>query len=106
MLEIHVQHVGGAVARIPVENSAFAHREVQFFVNLIGVVEEQGHLAAMREGIRALYDKASVEALPGILANFSDQDDTDKVRQFGRPYAERLAALRHRYDPAGTLAVF
>ncbi len=104
--EIHVQHMGGAVARIPVENSAFAHREAQFFVNLIGVVEEQGHLAAMREGIRALYDQASNEALPGILANFSDQDDTDEVRQFGRPYAERLAALRHRYDPAGTLAVF
>jgi FAD/FMN-containing dehydrogenase len=104
--EIHVQHMGGAVARIPVENSAFAHREAQFFVNLIGVVDEEGHLGAMREGIRALYNKASVEALPGILANFSDQDDTDKVRQFGRPYAERLAALRRRYDPAGTLAVF
>jgi hypothetical protein len=43
----------------------------------------------------------SREALPGILTNFADQDDTDKVRQFGLQNTGRLEALRKKYDPEG-----
>jgi hypothetical protein len=60
---------------------------------------------SLREGIRTLYAKAAREALPGIMANFSDQDDTDEDRRFGHRHAAKLAALRRRYDPAGTWAV-
>lgn len=102
--EIHVQHMGGAVGRIPAEESAFAHRDAQFFVNLIGVTDNAHHLDALRDNIRALYDRMSREALPSTLPNFSDQDDTDDVRGFGRLHATRLESLRHRLDPAGVLA--
>jgi len=103
--EIHVQHMGGAVARVPADESAFAHRNAQFFVNVIGVTDEERHVDGMRERIRALYDQVSRDALPGILANFGDQDETDDVRWFGRLHAGRLETLRHRYDPAGILTV-
>jgi FAD/FMN-containing dehydrogenase len=102
--EIHVQHMGGAVARVPVAESAFAHRDAQFFVNLIGVADEQGQMDAMRENIRALYAAVSGDALPGILPNFGDQDDNDTTRLFGSQHAARLESLRRRYDPAGILA--
>jgi FAD/FMN-containing dehydrogenase len=102
--EIHVQHMGGAVARIPAAESAFAHRDAQFFVNFIGVAGEQNQLNALRDNVRALYAKVSGDAMPGILPNFGDQDDADDVRQFGRQHAARLDALRRRYDPAGILA--
>jgi FAD binding domain len=101
--EIHLQHMGGAVSRYAAEDSAFAHRNTPFFVNFIGVTDAASAAGSLREGIRALHDKASREALPGILTNFAGQDDSDKVRRFGLQNANRLEALRKKCDPAGTL---
>jgi FAD binding domain-containing protein len=102
--EIHVQHMGGAIAQVPPGESAFAHRDAQFFVNLIGVAGEQNQMNTLRENVRALYAKVSADAMPGILPNFGDEDESDVVRQFGRQHAARLESLRRRYDPAGILA--
>jgi FAD/FMN-containing dehydrogenase len=101
--EIHVQHMGGAVGRIAGDDTAFAHRNAQFFINFIGVTDAASALAPMRESIRAIYGKAAREALPGTMTNFTDQDDSDPVRRFGSQNAARLDALRRKYDPTGTL---
>jgi FAD/FMN-containing dehydrogenase len=100
--EIHVQHMGGAVSRFPPDDSAFAHRDAQFFVNFIGITDTASAVGEVREGIRALHDKGSRDALPGALTNFAGQDDSDNVRRFGLQNAGRLEALRKKYDPAGT----
>jgi FAD/FMN-containing dehydrogenase len=100
--EIHVQHMGGAVARFTAEDSAFAHRNAQFFVNFIGITDTADVVDLLRERIRALYEPVSRDALPGTQTNFTDHDDSDTVRRFGH-YAGRLEALRRKYDPAGTL---
>lgn len=102
--EIHVQHLGGAVARAHVDETAFAHRDAGFFVNLIGIASEQAQMGAMRDKVRALYDVLSRDATEGLQPNFADQDDFDAVRKFGRRHEVRLQTLRHRYDPAGTLS--
>jgi len=102
--EIHVQHMGGAVSRIPTDETAFGHRDAQFFVNIIGIAAQDAQVASLRDRVRALYGKLSRDASPGTLANFSDQDDTDEVRRFGRRHAARLESLRRQYDPAGIFA--
>jgi FAD/FMN-containing dehydrogenase len=102
--EIHLQHMGAAVSRIPIDETAFAHRDAQFFVNIIGVAEQDAQVASLRDRVRVLYSKLSHGASPGALANFSDQDDTDEVRRFGRRHAARLESLRRQYDPAGIFA--
>ena len=103
--EIHVQHMGGAVSRFAAEDSAFAHRNTAFFVNFIGLTDAMSALGSLREGIRALHQEASREALPGVLTNFADQDDSDNLRRFGLQNAGRLEALRKKYDPAGIFQV-
>jgi hypothetical protein len=95
--------MGGAVTRAPSGDSAFPHRNVQFFVNLIGIADQAAGIDALRDRIRALYDRVSLGALPGALANFSDQEDADEARRFGPERAARLEALRRRYDPGGIL---
>ncbi len=100
--EIHLQHMGGAVARVAADETAFAHRQARFFVNFIGITDAACALGELREGIRALHARSSGGALPGILTNFTDQDDHDVVRRFGT-HAARLASLRRTYDAAGTL---
>ena len=95
--------MGGAVARVPVDETAFPHRDAQFFVNIIGATDEAARADEMRQNVRALYGKLSRAAMPGIQSNFSDQDDGEDSRRFGREHAARLESLRRRYDPAGTL---
>jgi FAD/FMN-containing dehydrogenase len=101
--EIHVQHMGGAVARFPAADAAFAHRDARFFVNYIGQTDTVGAVGQLRTAIRDLHDKACGDALPGILTNFTDQDDNDLARQFGVQNAARLSSLRRIYDTAGIL---
>jgi hypothetical protein len=101
--EIHVQHMGGAVSRFAAEDSAFAHRNAQFFVNFIGITDALSAVGVLRDGIRGLHEKGSRDALPGALTNFADQDDSEEVHRFGSQNAGRLEALRKKYDPAGTL---
>lgn len=102
--EIHLQHMGGAVSRVPREDTAFAHRDVRFFVNLLGVTDTPDQVTGLRAGIRALYAKITPDAAPTILPNFSDQDDAQAEHQFGADLAGRLANLRRRYDDKGLLS--
>jgi FAD/FMN-containing dehydrogenase len=98
--EIHVQHMGGAVARVPVADTAFAHRDAGFFVNLIGASLAAGGFGPMRAGVRDLYGRIAPRALPGLLPNFTGRDEADVGTRHGRAHAERIEALRRRYDPA------
>jgi hypothetical protein len=100
--EIHVQHMGAAIERVAVEDSAFPHRHARFFVNFIGITDAAGAMESVRGRVRALHARASRDALPGMLTNFTDQDESDAARQFGL-HADRLQALRRKYDPAGLL---
>lgn len=100
--EIHVQHLGGALARVPIESTAFAHRQAGFFVNLIGATPWAEELAALRERVRTLHASIATEALPQVLPNFSAEDDGEAGQRDGASVAARLEALRRRYDPHGT----
>lgn len=102
--EIHVQHMGGAVARVPAEEMAFAQREAGIFVNLIGATQWPEEFPTVRERVRTLHERIGAGALPRPLPNFSDRDDGRVGEQLGAASAERLQALRRRYDPVGRLA--
>jgi len=99
--EIHVQQMGGAVAQVARDETAFAHRDVPFFVNLIGVAPEVAAIPDTRKRVRALNDRLSRFASPGRLPNFADRDDNDPDIVFAGA-ATRISELRQRYDPAGT----
>jgi hypothetical protein len=102
--ELHVQHMGGAVARVPPSDCAFAHRQARFFVNLIGAAANATDFDALRGWIRDLYVRLSAHALPSRMPNFSDADDQDAIARFGKDHARRLQQLRMRYDPQGLFA--
>jgi FAD binding domain len=102
--ELHVQHLGGAVARKPSSDCAFGHRDARFFVNLIGATAEVTGFEAMRTWVRNLYAGLSAHSMPGRMPNFSDGDDQDMVGRFGKDHARRLQELRDRYDPGHLFA--
>jgi hypothetical protein len=99
--EIHVQHLGGAVARVAAQETPFAQRDAGIFVNLIGVTQWPEEFPLTRERVRALHDRLATGALPSPLPNFSDRDDGSVVDQLAPTSAVRLGELRTRYDSAG-----
>lgn len=99
--ELHVQHMGGAVARRPAEDTAFCQRDVQFFVNLIGVTPWPEQFAPLRERVRALHDRLAPLAVNNRMPNFTSADDGSLAEQLDRAVAARLAQVRGRYDQAG-----
>jgi hypothetical protein len=102
--ELHVQHLGGAVARVPAADTAFSNRGTQFFVNLIGATPWPEDFGRLRERVRALHGLLAPQALKLLLPNFSNQDD-DLAAHSDPSHAQALAGLRRRYDPTGMFAM-
>jgi FAD/FMN-containing dehydrogenase len=101
---LHVQHLGGAVARVPAADTAFAHRGVGFFVNVLGVAAQPEELGAVRAWARASHAALAPAARAGAMPNFADEDDIQPGKLFCSESLTRLQALRRRYDPAGLFA--
>jgi FAD/FMN-containing dehydrogenase len=99
--EIHVQHLGGAVARTPESDTAFVSRRAEFFVNLIGATPWPEEFGEVSERVRRLHDRIASSALPGLLPNFSDRDDGDVTSRLDTARVQRIGSLRRRYDPQG-----
>jgi len=99
--EIHVQHLGGAVARTAQADTAFAARRGEFFVNLIGATPWAEELAELRDRVRRLHDQLAPTTLADVLPNFCDRDDGNVTARLDAVRAQRIGSLRRRYDPQG-----
>lgn len=97
--EVHVQHLGGAVARVPVDETAFTQRDTGFFVNIIGTTLWADDRARLRERVRSLHERLARQARPERLPNFTGPDDDGIAGQLVQEAQQRLQALRQRYDP-------
>jgi hypothetical protein len=91
--------LGGALARVPVEDTAFAHRASRIMVNLAalyGKPEEKPVHEAWVTG----FENSMRQGDPGAYVNFLGDVDASRVRAAypGRTW-DRLAAIKSRYDP-------
>ena len=94
---LQLRALGGASARVPVEATAYAHRDRRFMANV----------AAFHGDADGAEKLAWVEALardlgpaPGAYVNFLADEGPERVRA-AYPGAtwDRLAAIKRRYDP-------
>ena len=91
--------LGGAMARVPVDATAFAHRSSRIMVNLAALVGERADLAAHEPWLDALVaDLRQDDA--GAYVNFVGDEGEARVRDaYPRPTWDRLAEIKRRYDP-------
>lgn len=99
--ELHVQHLGGAVARVPEHESAFLHRHADFFVNLIGSTPEREHFEEVRQWVRETHALLARQAMPGMLVNFRGVDDAVSNVELADARTQRIDELRRRVDAHG-----
>ncbi len=91
--------LGGAVARVPADATAYAHRSSRILVNLAAFFEgdeERRQRQAWVDDFAARLDQGD----PGAYVNFIGDEDAERVRAaYPAATYERLAAVKRRYDP-------
>jgi len=97
--EIHVHHVGGAVARVPADATAFGDRSQPFLLNVIAsTFTSEGYDEAV-EWARNLHGAMDQGLTGGTYVNFLTDQGEDGVRSAYGDKFERLQALKDEYDP-------
>ncbi|MGH2455602.1 MAG: FAD-binding oxidoreductase [Candidatus Limnocylindria bacterium] len=92
--------LGGAMARVPADATAFAHRASRIMVNLAAFYQGPDDRAGRREWVRD-FAAALRQSDGGAYVNFLGDEGQARVRDaYPAPTWQRLAAIKARYDPA------
>ncbi len=97
---VQFRGLGGAMARVPAEATAFAHRQRRYFVAVIGLWLDPAEDAAVHEAwTAALWQQVRHEGR-GVYVNFLEEEGPERIREAYPPttYA-RLAEIKRTYDP-------
>ncbi|HEX6338042.1 MAG TPA: FAD-binding oxidoreductase [Jiangellaceae bacterium] len=93
--------LGGAVARVPSEATAYSNRDADYDINIAGAwlpddPEPDEHIAWVR-GFHAALEPYS----KGVYVNFTTDDSAERVRSaaYGEAHWDRLVKIKTKYDP-------
>jgi FAD/FMN-containing dehydrogenase len=97
-------HMGGAVARVPQDATAYAGRDVphNIIIDAVWLPDESGeHAAAETAWARRFLQALQPHRAGGVYVNFLDADDgSARVREaYGDETYRRLAEVKATYDP-------
>jgi FAD/FMN-containing dehydrogenase len=97
--ELHIHHLGGAMARVPAGATAFGTRDREFILNAVArTPDADGHddvVAWARSATAALGPDAAA------YVNFTGEPGEDRVRaSYPAATYQRLVTVKDRYDPA------
>jgi FAD/FMN-containing dehydrogenase len=100
-------HMGGAVARVPHDATAYAGRDVahNIVIDAVWLPEESGeHAATETAWARRFFQALQPHRADRVYVNFLDSDDgTSRVRDaYGDRIYGRLAEIKATYDPDNT----
>jgi hypothetical protein len=91
--------LGGAMARVPADSTAFAHRASRIMVN-VAAISAAVQDVPVHEAWASEFATSLRQADPGAYVNFLGDEGEERVRA-AYPGAtwDRLAAIKQRYDP-------
>ncbi|HXF73778.1 MAG TPA: FAD-binding oxidoreductase [Actinomycetota bacterium] len=101
---VQLRALGGAMARVPADATAFAHRGRRLMVNVAAFYEGPRDLPARRAWVEEL--SAALTQGPGAYVGFLAEDGEGRIRE---AYPDgtwgRLRAVKARYDPGNLFRV-
>ncbi|WP_225800923.1 FAD-binding oxidoreductase [Streptomyces sp. NK15101] len=105
MPAVQIRVLGGAMARVPADATAFAHRDRRILVNVAAMytdpVEAELHTRWADELTAALQ-----KGVPGVYVNFLADDAEARIREaYPEATWERLRAVKRTYDPTNVFRV-
>ncbi|MGH7596834.1 MAG: BBE domain-containing protein [bacterium] len=100
MAVAQIRVLGGAMARVPADATAFAHRKRRIMVNVAGLYERREE-ADVHEAWVTRFASALQPGDAGVYVNFLEDEGAGRVREayLGSTW-DRLTAIKRRYDPS------
>jgi FAD/FMN-containing dehydrogenase len=100
MAVTQLRALGGAMARVPADATAFAHRGRRIMVNVAALYQQPEELPTHTAWANELA-AVLTQGEPNAYVNFLADEGAARVRQaYPGPTWDRLAAIKQRYDPA------
>jgi hypothetical protein len=91
--------LGGAMARVPADATAFAHRDAKIMVALAGITFDMADRPNQRRWVDSFMAKID-QGVEGAYVNFVNDEPAERVHDaYPGPTWDRLAAIKGRYDP-------
>ena len=97
--EVFIASIGGAMARVSADATAWPNRDAHFTMNAHGRWRDKADDAACIAWARGLWEAVAPFAMGSVYVNFMPEDELHRVESaYGANY-RRLAEIKRRYDP-------
>jgi FAD/FMN-containing dehydrogenase len=97
--EIFIALIAGAANRVPVNATAYGHRDVKFVLNVHGRWDTAADDEKGIAWARAFFKASAPFASAGAYVNFMTEEEGDRVAAaYGTNY-DRLVRIKQQYDP-------
>jgi FAD/FMN-containing dehydrogenase len=97
--EVFIAHVGGAMARVDANATAWANRDAHFIMNAHTRWRDKVQDSACIAWARQLFEATAPFASGSVYVNFMPEDENERVEKaYGANYWQ-LAEIKRRYDP-------
>jgi FAD/FMN-containing dehydrogenase len=94
-----IRILGGQMARVPAEATAFAHRDANVMLTIITTFDDPAE-APIHAGWTHEYFEALRPRSTGVYSNFLEAEGEARIREaYPDPTYRRLAQIKRRYDP-------
>lgn len=97
--QIELAYLGGAVAQVAADETAFGDRSAPFIMNLLANWPEASADARNISWVRGLFEKLRPAMKPGVYVNFMSGDEQNRVPEAYQERWERMVAVKSHYDP-------
>lgn len=100
--------MGGAVARVPPEGTAFAHRDAKWTINFLGIWTKQEPSTPNIEWVRKTYQLLEPHMNGRFYVNFGGAEEAEAHSTPSSAYGatwDRLRQIKTRYDPENVFHV-
>ena len=97
--QIELTYLGGAVAQVGADETAFGDRTAPFVLNLLANWSDPAADARNISWVRGLFNKLRPAMKPGVHINFMSGDEQDRVPEAYHQRWDRMVAVKSHYDP-------
>jgi FAD/FMN-containing dehydrogenase len=103
MRAAQLRPLGGAMARVPADATAFAHRRKRYMVTVAAMVERADQLPDQEPWAEGLLHALAGEDAAAYVGFLADEGEARVHAAFPGPTWERLASIKARFDPSNVL---
>jgi FAD/FMN-containing dehydrogenase len=99
MKAVQLRVLGGAMARVPADATAFAHRDRRLFVNIAAMHMDPAERETHDTWVAGLAGALGKDGAGGYVGFLGEEDEATIRAAYPGPTWDRLRALKRRYDP-------